>query len=146
MKALRQRSAEVVVGAVFFLLGAIVIYDSLRVGVKWSEDGPQSGYFPFYIGLIICISSLVNFASAVMKPNREAFVKWGQLRMILVVMVPCVVYVSCDPITLVAHTRVVERRGRACPVRNHEVGARLYLWEILPERAQSAQEETIEWC
>lgn len=64
----------------------------------------------------------------------------------LVLHCGCIVYVSCDPITLVAHTRVVERRGPACPVRNHEVGARLYLWEILPERAQSAQDETSEWC
>ena len=67
----------------------------------------------------------------------------------LVLQCGCVVYVSCDPHTLVAHTRIVERRGPTCRVRNHEVGARLYLWEILPERVQSGSEEateTIEWC
>jgi hypothetical protein len=60
----------------------------------------------------------------------------------------CVVYVSCDPRTLVAHTRVVERRGPACPVKNHQVGARLFLWEILPERVEPATDEPneIEWC
>jgi hypothetical protein len=47
----------------------------------------------------------------------------------------CLVYVSCDPRTAVAHTRIIERRGTACGTRRHEVGARLYLWEILPEPA-----------
>ena len=32
--AFRQKSAEIVVAALFFLLGAIVIYDSLRVGIR----------------------------------------------------------------------------------------------------------------
>jgi hypothetical protein len=45
----------------------------------------------------------------------------------------CSVYVACDPITQVAHTRVIETRGPACSVRKHEVGLRLYLWEMLPE-------------
>ena len=44
----------------------------------------------------------------------------------------CVVYVSCHPETGLAHTRIIEIRGAACPVRNHEVGARLWLWELLP--------------
>ena len=45
----------------------------------------------------------------------------------------CVVYVSCHPLTRVAHTRVIEARGAACSVRRHEVGLRLYLWELLPQ-------------
>ena len=49
----------------------------------------------------------------------------------------CVVYVSCHPQTGVAHTRVIERRGQVCPNRQHDIGARLWLWEMLP--APSAQ-------
>ena len=67
----------------------------------------------------------------------------------LVLQCGCVVYVSRDPRTLVAHTRIVERRGPACRVRNHDVGARLFLWEILPERGLPGNDEaseTIEWC
>ena len=45
----------------------------------------------------------------------------------------CSVYVSCHPKTGIAHTRIVEARGSACPVRRHEIGARLWLWELLPE-------------
>lgn len=45
----------------------------------------------------------------------------------------CRVYVSCHPRTAVAHTRIIERWGPSCRVRQHEIGARLYLWELLPE-------------
>jgi hypothetical protein len=44
----------------------------------------------------------------------------------------CTVYVSCHPITRVAHTRIIERRDPACKVRRHETGARVWLWEMLP--------------
>ena len=45
----------------------------------------------------------------------------------------CSVYVSCNPHTRVAHARIVERRGTACPTRRHVVGARVWLWELLPD-------------
>src|SRR5437879_9192206 len=44
--AFRQKSAEMAVAAFIFLLGAIVIYDSARLGARWGDDGPQAGYFP----------------------------------------------------------------------------------------------------
>ena len=85
---------EFVVAACFLAVGSLVVWESRRLGSRWGSDGPQAGYFPFYIGAIICISSAVNLYSAIARANRDAFVRWGQLRMILVVMVPCVVYVA----------------------------------------------------
>jgi hypothetical protein len=46
----------------------------------------------------------------------------------------CVVYVARNPATHVAHTRILQSRGQACTHRRHEVGLRLYLWELLPPR------------
>ena len=45
----------------------------------------------------------------------------------------CTVYVACNPRTRVAHARVIEKRGPQCRIRSHEVGARLWLWEMLPD-------------
>lgn len=45
----------------------------------------------------------------------------------------CAIYVSCHPVTNVAHTRVIERRGARCRHRRHAVGERVWLWEMLPE-------------
>jgi hypothetical protein len=45
----------------------------------------------------------------------------------------CEVYISADPTTGMAHSRIVEARGKNCPIRRHEIGARLWLWELLPD-------------
>ena len=49
----------------------------------------------------------------------------------------CLVYVSSHPTTGITHTRVIQVKGQACRIRQHEVGVRLYLWEILPASTQS---------
>ena len=75
------RSLETVTAAVLFALGGVLIADSLRIGAGWTDEGPQSGYFPFYIGLFLCISSLVNFVRAIRDPETaaEAFLTRHQI-------------------------------------------------------------------
>jgi putative tricarboxylic transport membrane protein len=93
--ALRQKSAEIVVAAVFLLLGAIVVYDSVRLGYKWGDDGPQAGYFPFYIGALVCGSALINMLVAFFKVGRdEVFVELGKLKLVLTVLIPAFIYVA----------------------------------------------------
>ena len=53
----------------------------------------------------------------------------------------CTVFVACHPATRIAHTRIIETRGPACRVRRHEVGLKLYLWEILPDPAYHPEPE-----
>jgi len=87
---------EIITAVAFLVFGAIVVWDSRRLGSSWGSDGPQAGYFPFYIGVIIVISSLVNLYSAIVSGAKGAkpFVYWDQLRMILTVLVPSIVYVA----------------------------------------------------
>ena len=94
--ALRVKAAELAVAAFFFLLGMVVVYDSLRLGVKWGDDGPQSGYFPFYVGLIICIASVMTFVGALRIDTRDnkPFVEVGQFRLVLSVLVPSALFVA----------------------------------------------------
>jgi len=94
--ASRQKSAEMAVAAFIFLLGAIVIYDSARLGARWGDDGPQAGYFPFYIGLILCASSAVNLALALLnrRDRDRTFVEVGQLKLVLTVLIPSAIYVG----------------------------------------------------
>jgi hypothetical protein len=90
-----MRATELVVAALLFVAGAVVVYDSYRLGSKWGSDGPQSGYFPFYIGLLICISSGINFAQVLMarRMDPEIFVAWGPFKLVLTVLIPAAVYV-----------------------------------------------------
>jgi putative tricarboxylic transport membrane protein len=95
--AFRTKSAELAVAALFFIFGALVIYDSVRLGFGWQEvHGPRPGYFPFYIGLIICISAVVNVVGALrMKPEKnKAFVQVGQLKLVLTVLIPTAIYAA----------------------------------------------------
>jgi len=94
--AFRLKSAELAVAALFFAAGAIVVYDSVRLGFGWQEvHGPQPGYFPFYIGLFICIASVVNLLRALLlRPQQnKPFVWTGQLKLVLAVLVPSALYV-----------------------------------------------------
>jgi putative tricarboxylic transport membrane protein len=88
------RAWEAIVAVVFFAFGALVVWDSRRLGSQWASDGPQAGYFPFFIGMLICIASLVNLYNGIAKGGRSAFVEWGQLRMVLTVLLPSAVYVA----------------------------------------------------
>jgi hypothetical protein len=65
------------------------VYDSVRLGFRWVGDGPEAGYFPFYIGTFICISSVVTFGQAVFgKKKSGVFVEWPQLKLVFSVLVP----------------------------------------------------------
>lgn len=61
---LSRFTMEVATALVTSVLGAIVCYGSLEFGVGWGDAGPQPGYFPFYVGLIIILASAFNMAMA----------------------------------------------------------------------------------
>jgi len=86
---------ELAVAAIIFALGALVAYDSYQLGSGWSSDGPQSGYFPFYIGLFTCICSAVVFAQGLLRldTDQQVFVTPSQLKKVLVILLPSTVYV-----------------------------------------------------
>jgi putative tricarboxylic transport membrane protein len=67
----------------------------VRLGVGWQEvHGPRPGYFPFYIGLLICIASVVNFTRALFLrgEKNKTFVHVGQLKLVLTVLIPTAIY------------------------------------------------------
>jgi hypothetical protein len=90
------KTVEVWVSAIVLLFGALVVYDSYRLGAGWGKSGPQTGYFPFYIGLLICISSLVNLVRALRNRTggSKSFVSREQLKLIMVMLVPTIIYVG----------------------------------------------------
>jgi putative tricarboxylic transport membrane protein len=87
---------EIVVAALFLVFAAVVIWDSRRLGAQWGSDGPQAGYFTFYIGCFILLASAINLYTAATSGPRggKPFVLWGQLRLILIVLIPSIAYVA----------------------------------------------------
>ena len=90
------RAAEIVVALILMGLGGLVVFDSVRLGFRWAADGPEAGYFPFYIGFFICAASVITLGQILFGKDRggsKMFVEWGQLKLVLSVLVPATVYV-----------------------------------------------------
>jgi putative tricarboxylic transport membrane protein len=92
---LATRGPELAVAGFLLLLAVLVITDSLRVGIGWADDGPRSGYFPFYIGLLLLISGGTVFVSTLLKWRSltGVFAERAQLRTVFEMLVPMLVYV-----------------------------------------------------
>jgi hypothetical protein len=93
--ALKERGPELAVAALLMLLAALVIKDSLRIGIDWADDGPRAGYFPFYIGLLLLASSTTVFLSTVLRwrANQNIFAEREQLGTVFAMLIPMVLYV-----------------------------------------------------
>ena len=93
------RSVDAGVALVFMALSCVVMWDSWGIGAKWASDGPQAGYFPFYIGMIMFIASLGTLVQSIITktPNLNTFVEKGQLMSVLSVLVPTAVFVALIP-------------------------------------------------
>jgi putative tricarboxylic transport membrane protein len=91
-----KRKADIVVALILAGMGVLVIVDSLRLGMGWAADGPQSGYFPFYIGVLMVVASLGTVGVVVFGRDRthSAFVERTQFRDVLKVLVPTAVFVA----------------------------------------------------
>jgi len=93
--AARIVTVDLVVALLIGALGALVVYESARLGSSWGSDGPEAGYFPFYIGLFICVcSGVIAVQSALrLRTDRRTFVEYGQLKQVLTILVPTFGYV-----------------------------------------------------
>jgi len=93
---IRSRGPELGVAAFLLAVALLVITDSLRVGIGWGDDGPKSGYFPFYIGLLLAASSGWILLQQALRWHSDAaeFATRQQIGLVVAVLVPMVVYVA----------------------------------------------------
>ena len=92
-----HRSVEIGVALFMALLALIGIYGSIKVGIGWGDEGPRAGFFPFYVSLVVLISCAVNIVSVLPTDKGRVFAEWGQLRQVLSVLVPTIIYVALVP-------------------------------------------------
>ncbi|MDF2763178.1 MAG: hypothetical protein K0S81_156 [Rhodospirillales bacterium] len=89
------RLMEIVVALIIMAFGGLVIWDSIRLGWRWGLEGPQAGYFPFRVGVLIVLSSAVTLAIALFRRRREAgvFVRRHELMRVVRVLIPSAIFV-----------------------------------------------------
>ena len=92
---LTRLTMEIATAVVTALIGAIVCYGSLEFGIGWGDAGPQPGYFPFYVGLIVIIASAVNMGFGIYhhRDRVEEFLTTEQSQRILAFFGPMFLFV-----------------------------------------------------
>jgi hypothetical protein len=67
-----MRKAEITCGLALLALGILVIRESLKLNIGWGLNGPEAGFFPFWLalGLVICSAAVV--LEAFLNPKTAA--------------------------------------------------------------------------
>ncbi len=93
-----HRGVEIGVALFIMVFGFVVIAGSISAGIGWGAEGPKAGFFPFYVGVAIVISSVLNLWNAWREHSSGLFAEWSQLRQVLSVVIPSAIYVAAIPL------------------------------------------------
>ncbi len=89
-----NRTVDIAVSVLLLALAGVLAFDNWRTGMSWDATGPQAGYFPFYLCLILAGASLYGIVKefAARAGGSEPFVRREPLRRVLQVLVPTIVF------------------------------------------------------
>ena len=91
-----NRTMNIIVALALMAVGVVVMVSSDRLGAGWAKDvGPDSGYFPFYVALLLFLASGVTLVQNLLQRNDHggSFIERGELKMLLQVLVPMSIFV-----------------------------------------------------
>jgi putative tricarboxylic transport membrane protein len=92
-----NRTMNIVVALALMIVASVVMISSYRVGAGWAKDvGPDSGYFPFYVALIMFITSSVTLLQQLLVRRIDgggAFIAHSEMIMVLQVLIPMTIFV-----------------------------------------------------
>jgi putative tricarboxylic transport membrane protein len=91
----RKRTVETITLAAVLAFALLMAWDNWRTGIGWESTGPQAGYFPFYISVILAGACLFGLAKEWLKRREEAeaFVTRDQFKRVMQVFVPTLLFV-----------------------------------------------------
>jgi putative tricarboxylic transport membrane protein len=89
-----NRTVDIAVSLMLLGLAALFGFDNWRTGISWAPEGPEAGYFPFYLSIILALASLYGLLSAALRRPQSSgiFVTRDQLRRVMQVLVPTVLF------------------------------------------------------
>ena len=85
-----MRAANLITATALMLLGGVVIYDAVRLGIGWGLEGPGSGFFPFWLAVIMVVTSTAILVEAGRRAGRRPFVTRAAAGPVLAVLAPAV--------------------------------------------------------
>ena len=91
--AASTRTLEIITSVCLLLLAILIMWDSRRMGAGWGPSGPESGYFPFYIGALMGLASAVNLVKAWRMSRVKSFVSVEEIRLVSAMFFPALAFV-----------------------------------------------------
>jgi hypothetical protein len=89
-----MRKADIIVALGLMVVGLLALGDAVRLGFGWGMSGPESGFFPFYMGLGIVICTFFIVLRAIKIYRKEGtgkpLIPEGGTTQILWVLIPAV--------------------------------------------------------
>jgi hypothetical protein len=117
-----MRTADIVCALVLVGVAVVVVTEGLALGIGWSTDGPRPGFFVFYLGVALLLSTAIVLVRAVRRAPGTGgrFLTPAKLRSVATVFLPAVaavlltelvgLYVS-GALYLAGYMRVVGRHS-----------------------------------
>ena len=93
-----MRVGDLVTAVVLMGLGGVVLYDAVLLGIGWGQEGPRSGFFPFWLAVLLLLCSAAIFIQAWRRRSTKPFASREQLVPVLKVLVPIAAFITVtDP-------------------------------------------------
>ena len=89
-----SRVVDAVVSLLLLAFAGLLAFDNWRTGISWDSTGPQAGYFPFYLSMILGAAAIYGLVKELRawKETGEAFVNAEQFGRVLQVFVPTLAF------------------------------------------------------
>ena len=93
-----MRKADGICGLIILVIGVLVVSDARQYGVfGWGPAGPESGLYPFLLGVGLIVGSLIILGQALIRSRAsgpdEPFIPPGGLKPVLSVAIPAALMV-----------------------------------------------------
>ena len=86
------RAVDIAVSVLLLALAGLLAFDNWRTGMSWDATGPQAGYFPFYLSMILAGASVYGIVKELAARANEPFVRREQLQRVMQVLVPTIAF------------------------------------------------------
>lgn len=87
-------TVEIIVCLLLLALAVTLGFDNWRTGASWDSTGPEAGYFPFYLSIVLGCGSIYGVIAALLarRAVSETFVTRAQARRVMAVFVPTLLF------------------------------------------------------
>lgn len=92
-----MRAMDVIVASLLLALGVLVLGAAVKMGIGWGSDGPEGGFVPFWLAVVLVLACLLIIVRAARKPAGRVFATREQLTCVAKVLLPAAAMIVVTP-------------------------------------------------